>query len=59
VDTITQKLMIYALARGLDHADAPTVREIVRDAARQNYRFSALVLGIVRSVPFQMRVKTS
>ena len=59
VDTITRKLMVYALARGLDHADAPAVRAVVRGAARHNYRFSSLVLGIVQSVPFQMRVKTS
>jgi mono/diheme cytochrome c family protein len=57
VDTITRKLMTYALARGIDHVDAPIVRAIVRNAARQNYRFSSIVLGIVNSVPFQMRVK--
>jgi mono/diheme cytochrome c family protein len=55
VDTVTQKLMIYALARGLEPEDMPAVRAVVRDAARADYRFSALVLGIVRSVPFQMK----
>jgi hypothetical protein len=53
--TLTRKLMIYALGRGLDYRDMPTVRAILRDAARDNYRFSAIVLGIVHSTPFQMR----
>ena len=47
VGTLTEKLMTYALGRGVDAPDMPTVRSIVRDAARQNYRFSSLVLGIV------------
>jgi len=55
VDTVTQKLMVYALARGLEPTDMPAVRAIVRDAARDDYKFGALVLGIVRSVPFQMK----
>ncbi len=55
VDTLTQKLMTWALSRGLEAHDMPTVRAIVRDAAGQNYRFSALVLGIVNSTQFQMR----
>jgi hypothetical protein len=53
--TLTEKLMIYALGRGLEAYDMPVVREIVRDAARQDYRFSSVLMGIVRSVPFQMR----
>ena len=53
--TFTQKLLIYALGRGLDYRDMPTVRAILRDASRDNYRFSALVLGVVHSTPFQMR----
>jgi len=57
--TLTRKLMVYALGRGLTYADMPAVRAIVRDAARQDYRFSAIVLGIVNSVPFQMRVRAS
>src|SRR5438552_1474120 len=52
--TFTEKLMIYALGRGLEYYDMPTVRKIVRDAAADNYRFSSIVLGIVRSAPFQM-----
>jgi mono/diheme cytochrome c family protein len=55
--TLTRKLMVYALGRGLTYADMPAVRAIVRDAARQDYRFSAIVLGIVNSVPFQMRMR--
>jgi hypothetical protein len=53
--TVTQKLMTYALARGLEPEDMPAVRAIVRDATEDDYRFGALVLGIVQSVPFQMR----
>jgi len=55
VYTLTEKLMIYALGRGLEAYDMPVVREIVRDASRQDYRLSSVFLGIVRSVPFQMR----
>jgi hypothetical protein len=54
---MTEKLMIYALGRGLTYHDMPVMRTIVRSAARQNYRFSTLVLGIVNSSPFQMRIK--
>jgi mono/diheme cytochrome c family protein len=57
VQALTERLLTYALGRGLDAADMPAVRTIARDAQRENYRFSAVVLGIVRSVPFQMRVK--
>ena len=53
--TLNEKLLIYALGRGLDYRDMPTVRAILRDAARDNYRFSSLVLGVVHSTPFQMR----
>jgi hypothetical protein len=56
VSTMTEKMLTYALGRGLDYHDMPTVRSIVREAARNNYRFSSLVLGIVRSTPFQMRM---
>jgi hypothetical protein len=55
VGTVTEKLLTYALGRGLSAADMPAVRTIVRDARRDNYRISSLVLGIVRSVPFQKR----
>ncbi len=53
--TLTEKLLTYALGRGLEHTDAPAVRRIVRDAASREHRFSALVLGIVKSVPFRQR----
>ena len=52
---VTKTLMTYALGRGVEYYDAPAVRAILRDAAAQNYRFSAIVLGIVKSAPFQMR----
>jgi len=53
--TLTEKLMTYALGRSVEYYDMPAVRAIVRDAARDNYRFSTIVMGIVRSAPFQMR----
>jgi hypothetical protein len=55
VRTATQKLLTYALGRGLDYYDNPAVRSISREAARDNYRMSALVVAIVKSTPFQMR----
>ena len=55
VQTMTEKLMTYALGRSVEYYDMPVVRAIVRDAARDNYRFSSIVMGIVRSAPFQMR----
>jgi len=57
VQTLTERLLTYAIGRGLTAADMPAVRTIAREARRGNYRFSAVVLGIVRSVPFQMRIK--
>ena len=54
-----EKTMTYALGRGLDYTDMPTVRAIARDAAREQNRFSAIVLGVVRSPQFQMRVKAA
>jgi hypothetical protein len=56
--TVAQMMLTYALGRGLEYYDLPVVRRIARDAARQDYRFSAMVLGIVSSPPFQMRVKS-
>jgi hypothetical protein len=55
VTTVTEKLLTYAVGRGLEYYDAPTVRAIVRDARDQDYRFSSVVLGVVKSAPFQMR----
>jgi hypothetical protein len=56
VQTLTEKLMTYALGRGVEFHDMPTVRAIVRDAAQHDYRFSSLVTGIVTSAPFQMQM---
>ena len=58
VRTMTEKLMTYALGRGLTATDMPAVRTVVRDSARDQYRFSSVILEIVRSVPFQMRTKS-
>ena len=55
VRTVAEKLLSYALGRGLEFYDAPTVRQLIRDAGEDDYRWSSLILGIVRSVPFQMR----
>jgi hypothetical protein len=54
--TMTEKLLTYALGRGLEPADAPAVRQIKREAARTNYRFGSLVQAIVNSTPFEMRM---
>jgi len=53
--TVTKKLMPYALGRRLEYYDEPTVRKIVRESAGNNYRGSSLILGIVKSPAFQMR----
>ena len=55
VTTVTEKLLTYGLGRGVEYYDEPVVRSIMRDAARNNYRWSSLILGIVKSAPFQMR----
>ena len=53
--TLTEKLLTFALGRGVESFDAPAVRQVVRDAKADNHRFSAIVLGIVKSTPFTMR----
>ena len=53
--TVTEKLLAYALGRGLEYTDRPAVRRILRDAAADDYRWSSIVQGIVRSTPFQWR----
>ncbi|HEY3045135.1 MAG TPA: DUF1592 domain-containing protein, partial [Vicinamibacterales bacterium] len=58
VGTMTEKLLTYALGRGVEYYDMPVVRSIAREAARSNYRFSSIVIGIVRSTPFQMKKAT-
>ena len=55
VNTVTEKLLIYGLGRGLEPYDGAVVRKIVRDARSTDYRFSSLILGVVNSTPFQMR----
>jgi hypothetical protein len=55
VQSAAEKLLIYALGRGLESYDMPAVRVIVRDAAKDDYRMSALIGAVVRSTPFQMR----
>jgi cytochrome c5 len=56
VRTMTEKMMIYALGRGLEAYDMPALRQVTSAASRDNYRFSSLIIGIVKSIPFQMRV---
>jgi hypothetical protein len=57
VRMVTEKLMTYGLGRGVEYYDMPVIRSIVRDASKNNNRFSSIVLGIVKSAPFQMRMK--
>jgi len=58
VEVAVEKLLAYGLGRGIEYRDMPLVRSIARDAARADNRFSSLVLGVVRSQPFQMNIKT-
>ena len=55
VTTVTEKLLTYALGRGMDYYDAPSIRAITREAGNNDYRFSSLISGVVKSTPFQMR----
>lgn len=55
VSTVSEKLLMYAAGRNLQYYDAPAVRQVVRGAAADKYTFTSLVLGVVKSVPFQMR----
>jgi len=55
VTTATERLLTYALGRGVEPYDMPAVRTIVRDAAPRDYRWSSIIMGVVTSVPFQMR----
>jgi hypothetical protein len=55
VSTFTEKLVTYALGRGVEYYDAPAVRKVVRDSRASDYRFSSFILGVVNSTPFQMR----
>ena len=53
--TLTERLLTYALERGVEPFDMPAIRNIVRNAAPNDYRWSSLIMGVVNSVPFQMR----
>ena len=57
VEVTAEKLLTYALGRGIDYQDMPVVRSIAHEAGRSNNRFSALVLAVVKSKPFQMNMK--
>jgi mono/diheme cytochrome c family protein len=57
VTTLSEKLLTYALGRGLEYYDAPAVRKVVRDTADDNYRFASLIVEIVKSLPFQSNRK--
>ena len=54
IGVMTEKLLTYALGRGLEYRDMPAVRAIVRDSQKNNYRLSSLILGVVESAPFRM-----
>jgi hypothetical protein len=55
VHALTEKLLTFALGRGVEHHDMPVVRRIVADAAPEGYSFESIVLGVAQSVPFRMR----
>jgi hypothetical protein len=55
VGTLTEKLLTYALGRPLEYYDMPVVRSIVQSASHDDFRFSAIVMGIIKSEPFEMR----
>ena len=55
VGTLTEKLLTFALGRGVEYHDAPAIRKIVRDAREHDHRFSSLIVGIATSTPFTMR----
>ena len=52
---MTEKMLTYALGRGIEYYDMPAVRKIVQDSRSKDFRFSSVVVGIARSLPFQMR----
>jgi hypothetical protein len=55
VSAFSEKILTYALGRGVEYYDVPAIRKIIRDAKREDYRFSSIVLGVVNSIPFRMR----
>jgi mono/diheme cytochrome c family protein len=58
IASMTEKLMMYGVGRETKYYDMPAVRTVMRDAAKNRYRFSDLILGVVKSAPFQMKVKS-
>jgi hypothetical protein len=59
VQAVTDKLLTYALGRGLEHEDMPLVRSVARRAAEDDYRFSALLMGVIESPAFTMNMKSA
>jgi hypothetical protein len=59
VRNVAEKLLIYAVGRGTEYYDQPVIRQIVREAAPSGYRFSSLVMGVVKSDAFSMRATES
>jgi hypothetical protein len=59
VRNVTERLVTYALGRGVEYYDMPMIRSIVQDAGKNNYRFSSIVLGIVKSPQFQTNMKST
>jgi cytochrome c551/c552 len=59
IQTMSEKLMSYAIGRPVDYYDMPAVRKVLRDSSAKDYRFSSIVMGIVTSAPFQMRMKAA
>ena len=57
VGVMTEKLLTYALGRGVEYYDMPAVRRIVHDTGTRDFKFSALIAGVVKSTPFQMKIK--
>jgi hypothetical protein len=55
VETFAEGLLTYALGRGVEEYDRPVLRQIMREAASEDYRWSSVILGIINSAPFQMR----
>ena len=55
VGTVTERMLAFALGRGVEYYDRPAIRRIVRDVAASDYRWSSIMVGIVKSMPFQMR----
>jgi hypothetical protein len=58
IRTVIEKMLAYSIGRGVAYYDQPSIRQIARDAAASDYRWSSIVLGIVRSRPFTMAMKT-